>query len=290
MALLCGRAFYLLECFLRQAVMLFVWFIASACPGRSEPARSGSSVFSHVHRAVALSTEIYCSVGGEAALCLGVTLHMNSHTALLVVLSVDSHRAVHLSFRSKSTAPKVDSPSHSSPHLFRPPPSPNSFYGKGSHVWKCCDIPTQSRCVMLMCLTLALSLCLSLSSVMSGQAGMWQHLSILPQLGVRGGHRAGADRWIRQPRGSGKRWEREQRLFPSFKYCMASKYSAHPHMVWQRRTAVRVMAVLHSEGKLLLLQCFTFCLRWMRRIAWRDHILQNVSFACLGENYSQSVT
>lgn len=130
MALLCGRAFYLLECFLRQAVMLFVWFIASACPGRSEPARSGSSVFSHVHRAVALSTEIYCSVGGEAALCLGVTLHMNSHTALLVVLSVDSHRAVHLSFRSKSTAPKVDSPSHSSPHLFRPPPLPTPFMEK----------------------------------------------------------------------------------------------------------------------------------------------------------------
>lgn len=63
MALLCRRAFYLLECFLRQAVMLFVWFIASASPRRSEPACK--CVFSHVHNALALSTEIYCSLGDK---------------------------------------------------------------------------------------------------------------------------------------------------------------------------------------------------------------------------------
>ncbi len=67
---------------------------------------------------------------------------------------------------------------------------------------------------------------------------------------------AGADRWISTPKGSGKRWEREERHFPSFNILYISQIcSTASHAMargWQR-TAVRMMAVLHTERTQLLL-------------------------------------
>lgn len=43
--------------------------------------------FSHVHNAVALSTEIYCSLGDKEPFVWELTFHMNRHTAPVCPLS-----------------------------------------------------------------------------------------------------------------------------------------------------------------------------------------------------------
>jgi len=131
--------------------------------------------FYNVHNAVALSTAMYCSLSDKEPFVCGVTLHMNSHTLpappapppclfslrtetpLSICHSAANQRLQILTFHH----PRLASPFFS-PFLFRDR-KPDGMLWWFKH-WS----------------TLS-----PLSSLLyRGQAGMWQHVSILPQSGL----------------------------------------------------------------------------------------------------------
>ena len=176
---------------------------------------------------------------------------------------MDSHRAVHLSFRSKSTAPKVDSPSHSSPHLFRPLPPP------------CMESEAMSESavtfqnnpdVICWCVSpwpyLSDSLSLSLSPPWCQDK---QGCDNIYPFCLSWGFAGPIVQELTDGSGSLEAVGRDERERSATSHPSNTVWLPNtPHtLTWYGtgRTAARVMAVIHSEGKLLLLQCSTFCLR-----------------------------
>ena len=230
MALLCGRAFYLLECFLRQAVMLFLWFIASASPRRSE------CVCFHMCTKLWHYQQKYTvvSVTRRPLFESDVTYEQPTQT-LLVVLCGDWNAAVHLSFSSKSTTPQADPPSPAGLTSFLRQDAMSEVLGLLQHA----HLKTNPGMIR-WCSTL-FSSCGA-----SGQAEMWQHLFILPRSGVAGPF---CRSW--QMDQAALRQREEMRSGPSHR----STYTVWltnlvKHVTWKGRFAALTKNGSHDDGTL----------------------------------------
>lgn len=162
-----------------------ICLIYSLCLPEAEWACVCECLFSHVHDVVALSTEIYCSLGDKEPF-VREWHFIWTGTLPPFVLSQDCPFVIQQRINSSKGWLSITQLAS---------PFPLSLATSESAVTLRCSLTRRSRYAD------GLVDLLSVPSVMSGQAEMWQHLSPFCLSWGLQGPCAGADWWLSQPEG-----------------------------------------------------------------------------------------